>query len=144
MYAQQKSYAKLAFGETTTVTSSMIWGSQWDQIMIWMKEVENETSYAGTSPFYVINSQGMGNFGTSAGGTGSIANTGYYAVKNIYDLAGNEWEWTQEQKGTDSIYRGGGFNYNGDDTPASHRDYFFDPTDQHFDLSFRVQLYINV
>jgi formylglycine-generating enzyme required for sulfatase activity len=37
----------------------------------------------------------MGNFGTDVGGIGTIANTGYYAVKNVYDLAGNVNEWMQ-------------------------------------------------
>ena len=37
MYKQQKSYSTLALTENSNVSSSMIWGSQWDQIMIWMK-----------------------------------------------------------------------------------------------------------
>ncbi len=120
MYAQQKLYSSKA---NITLTSSMIWGSQWDQIMIWMRTVSNETTYAGTRPFYVINSQGMGNFGTSAGGTGSIANTGYYAVKNIYDLAGNVYDWTLEAYNANiRIPRGGVYgNTNSSYTRAAYR-----------------------
>ena len=96
MYAQQKNYSNLA---NITATSSMIWGSQWDQIMIWMKDVDNISQ----SSKYVVNSIGMGNFGTISGvddGWSSIsapAPTGYqeiYKVKNVYDLAGNVFDWT--------------------------------------------------
>ena len=86
MYAQQKNYANKV---SITRTSSMIWGSQWDQIMIWMKDVDNTTQSAK----YIINSVGMGNYGTISGiddGYASIsapAPTGCFDVKNVYDLA---------------------------------------------------------
>ena len=47
------------------------------------------------------------------------------SVLNIYDLAGNEWEWTLEKSTyTDypSVYRGGDYFYKGSTTPASDRD----------------------
>ena len=122
MYTQQKSYSKLALGETTTATSSMIWGSQWDQIMIWMKNVDNKNQDSK----YIFNSIGMGNYGTISGvddgwnSTTEPAPTGYkeiYKVKNIYDLAGNLDDWTLE--GDDRylrILRGGAYN----DTTSSY------------------------
>ena len=99
MYAQQKNYAKNKFGETAKTKSSMIWGSQWDQIMIWMKDkpakVINETY---TEKFYITNAVGMGNFNISGvdDGYAGLANTGCFDVKNIYDLAGNVYDWTLE------------------------------------------------
>ena len=92
MYAQQKNYAKNKFGETAKTKSSMIWGSQWDQIMIWMKEVKNGENY------YVTNSAGMGNFDLSGVDEGydGLTNTGCFDVKNIFDLAGNVYDWTLE------------------------------------------------
>lgn len=122
MYAQQKIYAKLALGTTTTATSSMIWGSQWDQIMIWMKNKKNETTYAGTTPYYILNSQGMGNFGTSVGVTGTIACTGYYSVNNIYDLAGNVYDWTLEAYYTGYRVVRGGY-YDGTNSSLTRADY---------------------
>ena len=113
MYAYQNIYAEQA--GLSTMNSNMIWRSQWDQIMIWMKEVPNTTSYAGTTPFYVINSQGMGNYQTGEGGTGELQKTGYYEVKNVYDLAGNVIDWTLKAKGND-VREGRGGGHDGTDS----------------------------
>ena len=75
--------------------SSMIWGSQWDQIMIWMKGIEN-TVNSTNGQYYVINSLGMGNYGTSDDTQSGLANTGFFKVKNVFDLAGNVYSWTLE------------------------------------------------
>ncbi len=92
MYEGQKEYKQANIGSKSTTTSSMIWGSQWDQIMIWMKDVENTAKKS----YYIINSLTMGNFGTSDDSTSGLADTGFYSVKNIYDLAGNVYDWTLE------------------------------------------------
>jgi len=98
MYQQQKNYSNKA---SISLTSSMIWGSQWDQIMIWMRNVKNEYR----NSFYVINSLDMGNF------TSNILPTGCYKVKNIYDLAGNVADWTLEASGNSVRVMRGGQNY---------------------------------
>ena len=99
MYAQQKSYSNLALTNSTSTTSSMIWGSQWDQIMIWMKEVKN-TVNTDNGEYYVTNAVGMGNYGVADvddyPDKTNPAETGCYDVKNIYDLAGNIYDWTLE------------------------------------------------
>jgi len=44
---------------------------------------------------------------------------------NIYDFAGNEWEWTLEQSSNSNnpcAYRGGSYYGFGSDYPASYRD----------------------
>ena len=121
MYAQQKAYRNLT-EISSARTSSMIWGSQWDQIMIWMKDVPSEyTDTTYTGKFYVTNAVGMGNFGTISGvndgwsSTTSPAPTGYqdsYKVKNIYDLAGNVYDWTLEADYTyGRVIRGGYYYY---------------------------------
>lgn len=109
MYAQQKSYAELGLNAESEITSSMIWGSQWDQIMIWMRNVKN-TVNTTNGQYYVTNSVGMGKFGSISGvddgwSTSSAAPTGYqesYKVKNIYDLAGNVYDRSLEANGTTS------------------------------------------
>ena len=104
----------------------MIWGCQWDQIMIWMKEVKNTKKKS----YYVINSLTMGNFGTSDDSykdTSKPAATGCFDVKNIYDLAGNVFDWTLEAIITDSrVMRGDYyFSTNTSYTRAGVRGYYY-------------------
>ena len=47
-------------------------------------------------------------------------------LQNIYDIAGNVFEWTLEKTSNDSnpcAYRGGDHSYNGSNYPASYRSY---------------------
>jgi len=125
MYAQQKNYSKLVLGTTTEITSSMIWGSQWDQILIWMKNVKNEIK----NSYYVVNSIGMANHKSDFGGTGKLQNTGYYSVKNVYDLAGNVAERTLEAYDTHTrVFRGGSHvTNNSNNTMPSYRNTSYYP-----------------
>ncbi len=120
MYAQQRLYSEMALGDKTTRISSMIWGSQWDQIMIWMKDVESSTQSQSKGKYYVINGTGKGNYGTISGiedgntNEDNPASTGsqdMYSVKNIFDLAGNLIEYTLETGSSDyRIERGGNYS----------------------------------
>ena len=93
MYEGQKAYKDAVLKNSKTTGSSMIWGSQWDQIMIWMKEIKNGEHH------YITNSIGMGNYALVEDGyqdTTKPSNTGCFDVKNIYDLAGNVCDCTLE------------------------------------------------
>lgn len=82
--------------EITGMKSSMIYGSEWVQIMIWMKEVKNTND---NTKYYILNSSYMGNYNISSGGTGAKQVTGYlekYSVKKVFDLGGNLSDWTTE------------------------------------------------
>ena len=62
---------------------------------------------------------------------------------NIYDFAGNEWEWTLEKTSDASnpcARRGGRFGDNSSDYPASYRLYSI-TTESHCNISFRSTLY---
>ena len=66
-----------------------------------------------------------------------------FKKQNIYDLAGNEYEWTLERAsyGAGSCaVRGGNFGFGGSDCPASVRDYY-SPTDAGNLTGLRVALY---
>ncbi len=67
--------------------------------------------------------------------------------KNIYDLAGNVYEWTMETNKASNkrVYRGGAYNNEGDRIPSSARDSSYDLTGSHIrgdDVGFRICLYI--
>ena len=96
------------------IKSSMIWGSQWNQTMIWFD------TQGGAKKDYVYNSTGKGHY--SASSTTTTGSSTAYAVNNIYDMAGNAWDWTLEASDTYSrILRGGDYSGSGSDGPASSR-----------------------
>ncbi len=120
------------------VTSTMIWGSQWDATMRWMYNSGNTEKKK-----YTYDSTGKGNYDGTNGdkviATGSID---AYAVNNIYDMAGNVYEWTIEAIDTNGRNSRGGCFYNdGASGPAYHRGYG-DPTFSDDTYGFRVALYM--
>ena len=90
----------------TSVTSTLIYGVQWDAIMNFI-DPKYATENCDASSF-VRDSSGKGWYEQSSPTlTGSNGN---YAVKNIYDLGGNVFEWTmeaiEEEDYTDRVFRG--------------------------------------
>ncbi len=64
---------------------------------------------------------------------------------NIYDFAGNEWEWTLEKTSNSSLpcaYRGGRYSDTGSSYPASGRN-DDSTTYSIYNISFRPALYVN-
>ena len=64
---------------------------------------------------------------------------------NIYDFAGNEWEWTLEKASSSSIPcagRGGYYGYSGSRSPASNRN-DYNTTNASNNIGFRPTLYVN-
>ena len=122
------------------VVSSMIWGCQWDATMRWMQTSSNPEVVN-----YVTNSTGKGNYAGTQGSTNQKIATGSnpaYAVNNIYDMAGNVYDWTLEAYDTGGRIRRGGSYYNFDsDVPASTRNYGY-PTNSSDDYGSRVTLYV--
>ena len=120
----------------TNVKSTLCYGVQWDAVMNFM-----DNKYVnGKAEGYVKNSENQGNY------AGTIARTGdkeTYAVKNIYDMAGNVYEWTMEACVTGvRVSRGGHCNSSGDGLPASNR--FYNTPDISYGnlIGFRVTLYL--
>ena len=113
MYTDKKKYE---------VTSTLIYGVQWDAIMLWIDHAY-KTGTCDINNSFVANSRGKGNYSGTLKETGSDNN---YSVKNIYDLAGNIEEWTMETgdvgpyKGW-NVLRGGEATNLVESQPASHR-----------------------
>ena len=62
--------------------------------------------------------------------------------KNIYDVAGNCYEWTTGAYDTSTrVFRGGIYGSDGSDVPASYRDSLY-PTSSSYTYSFRPLLYV--
>ena len=135
----------------TAVMSQLITGAGWDRTLNWIIETGSKTENE-----VITDSRNWGNYSNSIGNAAENSGhrnmnytTGrreYWKTNNIYDLAGNTSEWTQEQNqnSMDSISRGGNFLHeNGDFYLASQRSNDT-PTLQISVTSFRVQLYIEV
>ena len=130
-----------------TVTSTLIYGVQWDAVMKWMENVNNPNIEGKT---YIQDSTGMGWYNGNSGGslkkTGidiGEENKGSNQVKKIYDLAGNVFEWTMESYKTYSrVPRGGCYNVTGSLYPASGRGYNY-PSDSLSFIGFRPTLFLN-
>ena len=124
--------------------STMIYGNQWDEVMDWLIDTGAKTS----SEVY-LNSSSWGNYrdstGEAATGKGTKRASGYneaWQANNIYDLAGNCWEWTQEASHTSGrIDRGGYCSASGSSYPASDRN-VDRPSNSSSDYSSRPALYI--
>ena len=91
------------------VESIMIYGNQWDEIMDWLVDTG-----AKNSDEVNVNSSSWGNYRDSSEeadieGHGNLQQSGYsdaWSANNIYDLAGNYWDWTQEAYEINSrVYR---------------------------------------
>lgn len=114
---------------TTEISSSLIYGVQWDAALEFIKE-ENST--------YIVNSTGYGNYTNKLDLTGgNLA----YKIKNIYDMAGNEYEWTMEAINNNYINRGGSYGINANTYPSSYRR-ANSITTESANLGFRCALYL--
>ena len=103
------------------VTSTLIYGAQWDTTLKFIEAYDiGEANY----DIYATNSTGMGNYKEGDSITEEPATSGSLNVfkqKNIYDMAGNVYEWTMELYNTDRLNRGGGYGASGLEGAASYR-----------------------
>ncbi len=137
------------FDETndyTSVTSTLIYGVQWDAVMKWMENIDNPHA-TGSLKKYIQNSQGMGWYSDNYEDIVHQAGTDVdedksNCVNNIYDLAGNTYEWTMESySNTDRVVRGGICIWTGSNNPASVRGNNT-PSSKSIGVGFRVALYM--
>lgn len=119
------------------VKSGLISGEAWDTTLQWMVS----TSYNAVNEpnaGYDIDSTGNGVYGQT-----SKTTTGQYSVNNIYDMAGNVYEWTTENCAVigdrSLINRGGGYDNSGSVYPAASRGAIDERMNPY--IGFRVVLY---
>ena len=140
------------------IETGMIWGNQWDRTLMWLMECNAKDETTGKSKEEVISdSTSWGNYsnatfqytnssgGTSTKNSGSgvripTGSTEYTNANNIYDLAGNVFDWTMEAYDTyDRVYRGGYYDGGGTYYTASSRNNY-SPADSYDGT--RATLYI--
>ena len=129
----------------SSVTSTLIYGCQWDAIMNWIDPNFSTGNYvtSGENKSVLVDSTGNGNYSDTRSTYGSPGSTGIFAMKNIYDMAGNVVEWTMEAYNSGNrVTRGGGYSTTGSISPVSRRSYCT-PSSTGAYIGFRATLYCN-
>ena len=148
-------------------TTSLMFGIQWDLVGKWLEESKAKTTeeiykdssswgnYRNTTfkitkgkyaPYDGDNYTEINGTYTKLSGSSRLLTTGATERNkslNIYDLAGNQWEWTLEYAKNVEKYstcRGADFTYDGDKGPAN---FFFGNLTSHNNncISMRIALY---
>ncbi len=78
---------------TNGIKSSMIWESQWDQTLIWFHTQGEEKTENSYKKEYVYDSSRNGYYLASDRKVTETGSSLTYAINNIYDMAGNAYEW---------------------------------------------------
>ncbi len=153
------------------VRSGLMTGTMWDVMIKFMAENKTDYSDMKNTPWgnckdntNVSYTAGVGRYLTVNSSDGSTQdavvadNSYYYGIrttassegvkkKNLYDVAGNQWEWTQEMcyitNNANLMYnlRGGGFNSTPVEGPVCYRVYGY-ATSTYTCYGFRSVLYI--
>ena len=143
------------------IETGMIWGNQWDRTLMWLMECNAKYETTGKSKEEVIDdSTSWGNYNNatftytmSSGSTATknqnsrvripTGSTEYTKANNIYDLAGNVFDWTMEACTTSNrVLRGGSYDSRGTGIPASYRYTYNSPTNSNSSNGCRAVLYI--
>ena len=133
------------YAENETVQGFFPWGANWDTTLQWLIDSGDKTVSE-----VVDNSAGWGNYADAGfAGNGNERFTGRWEeakANNLYDIAGNNWEWTQERCGGSYVMRGGGRTIMGGAAygnrfPAAIRDPL-PGNDHHPNVTFRVGLFV--
>ena len=141
-------YSKNIAGSENMQTR-MIWGCQWDVTCKWLSEhgydINDSSSWGNHSDYNTKNNYTEGNEKYEAKAV-EKQNTGFsenWKANNIYDFAGNCYEWTQEANSTDGRAIWGGFYGDaGSHTSASDRYDLSPDSSSSYRTASRASLYI--
>ena len=142
------SVESMYIGEKSSVQSGLLTGKAWDRTCHWIEDyitTINENSTLRDSRYYgnYYDSQSPANTGTYVKGQKQLSGANdNWRTKNIFDLAGNAYEWTYESNNYNCVGRGAScYNYNGKLIPVSYRSARHSYTADNY-IGFRVRLYI--
>ena len=111
--------------------------SNWTLSSTWNPSTTSTTNFVDTSRNKIAQSSNGNGILVTTGGTEQSK------VMNIYDIAGNVYEWTLENTSLTyypCAYRGGLFNNTGSDYPAAYRS-LNSADDSNISIGFRVSLF---
>ena len=124
--------------DNEAVKSHLTFGAEYDSVLEWFikTKVKNIAEIAEDSTEW-------SNYCNTENSPKKVVETGSrekWCVNNIYDLAGNVDEWTQEQnKSSYRVIRGGNYNNNGNNYPVAYRNYN-NPNNNYNNTGVRVTL----
>lgn len=150
-YTQYKLSKTIA--ANSSVTTSMIWGCQWDATLRWMQtsNIEKVKNFPTNSAAYGNYNDNKLTYKESESGESKIQSTASSKIptggsettniNNIYDMAGNVLDWLIEANMNNCRTGGGAYYYhNGSCTPSMDRNVC--PTDSRIFVGSRATLYI--
>ena len=120
--------------------SHLTYGAEYDSVLKWLIDSGTKTDTEVTH-----NSSGWGNYWKQKGALDKVVETGSseeWCANNIYDLAGNVDEWTQEKVGEKyHVIRGGYCKVMGEYFPVKYSRYNYS-TSSYNTTGIRVTIYI--
>ncbi len=141
----------IKFGEQNeykTVKTSVMYGVQWDSMLRFIVSEQNNVNDSikwGNYTTSELNyTDSLGNKYLKKSGEVYLIKTGSSEetkAKNIYDVAGNAYEWTMENAGNDvNVVRGGAYRITIGQLAAAR--YAYNDNTANSDIGFRISFYI--